>query len=109
MRLFLIIIIVICIVYCDDQVSAHKKREKKEASFMFYAFDVRTGSAWAKPQQQQWRKITKEFFIYFKRDKNDPSISVSEPPKIKFFSPLSSIVMIVAVDSYQFHQLIVTT
>lgn len=52
---------------------------------MFYAFDVRTGFAGAKPQQQQWQNFKKNLFAYFKRDRNESIISVLEPPKIKFF------------------------
>lgn len=52
---------------------------------MAYAFEVWTGSAGAKPQQQQHSQI----IAYFKSYRNDSSISVLEPPKINFCSSLS--------------------
>lgn len=59
--------------------------------FMAYAFQVWTGSAGAKPQQQQHSRIV----AYFKSCQNDSTISVLGPPNIKFRCPLSlsSIVM----------------
>lgn len=82
--------------------SEKKKNERQNKQvFMAYAFDVWTGSAGAKPQQQQHSAV----ITYFQSYQNDSSISVLEPPKIKFCSSISlslpqPSILMVYVDSY---------